>query len=262
MSLHYPPATDAQVRRFETDGFLVVEDVIAPDERAALRRMGEEMVGRPRDHARDWDWRRDEPLEGRQFRIVQSPVDRDYPWLVESRFRAWAAAFGAALMRQPMAFWYEQFLGKPPGIGAPTPWHQDEAYWGRSYANGGVTCWTAFHRVGPENGCMHFVRGAHHQVREHHRPPEMASDLLVCEVAADEEIVEVPLDEGSVTFHHSAMPHMATGNQSDEWRLALTQHFRNPACAARPKDHYPWRVIVSQRASADPPPPAPPRGTP
>ncbi len=249
----YPEATPSQVRQFAADGFLVVTGAIDAEERAALRKMGDEMMRRPRDQANDWDWRKGEALGERQFRIVQSGVDKLYPWIAVSRFRQWAARFGGALMGEEMAFWYEQFLGKPPGIGAPTPWHQDEGYWGRTYAGHGVTCWTAFHRVGPENGCMHFVRGGHRTLLEHRHPPEMASDLLLCELPADAQVVAAPIEEGSVTFHHVRTPHMATANSSEGWRLALTQHFRNPACALLPEEHYPWRVFVSQRVSADSP---------
>lgn len=246
--MHYPEPTAQDRLRFERDGFLVVTDAIDPPERAALGEMGEEMIRRPFDTAKDWDWRRGEPLEQRAYRIVQSGVDRFYPWLQTSRFRSWAARFGAALMQQEIEFWYEQFLGKPPQTGAPTPWHQDEGYWGRTLWDRGITCWTAFHHVGPENGCMHFVRGGHRRLLEHRNPPEMASDLLVCAVPADSEIVVCPIDAGSVTFHHSKTPHMTTANSTNRWRLSLAQHFRNPACKRVPEDNYPWRVRVRQRA--------------
>lgn len=246
--MSHPPPTAEQLRRFEADGFLVVDDVIDADEQALLSELGDEMIRRPRDDANDWDWRQNEALDQRAWRIVQSAVDPLFPWLQESRFRSWAAAFGSALMRQPMEFWYEQFLGKPPGIGAPTPWHQDEAYWGRSYRDRGITCWTAFHPVGPENGCMHFVRGGHRQLLEHRNPPGMASDLLAYAIPGNADIVVCPINAGSVTFHHSGTPHMTTANLTDRWRLVLTQHFRNPACKATPEQHYPWRVLVSQRS--------------
>lgn len=248
--MYYPEPTADDIARFNADGFLVVRDVIDPAEQRALAEMGTEMIARPADWGKDWDWRRGEALDRRAFRIVQSGVDRHFPWLPASRFRDWAGRFGGALLGQEMTFWYEQFLAKPPGSGAPTPWHQDEAYWGRTLRNRGVTCWTAFHAVGVENGCMHFVRGGHGEVLTHLNPPEMASDLLVCEVPGDSDIVACPIEAGSVTFHHSATPHMTTGNSTERWRQSLTQHFRAPDCAALEPDHYPWRVRVSQRADA------------
>jgi ectoine hydroxylase-related dioxygenase (phytanoyl-CoA dioxygenase family) len=246
--MYYPEPTEDDIARFDADGFLVVRDAIDPDEEQALVAMGTEMIGRPAEWRKDWDWRRGEPLDQRAFRIVQSGVDRLFPWLPQSRFRHWAGRFGGALMGRDMAFWYEQFLAKPAGVGAPTPWHQDEAYWGRTLRNRGVTCWTAFHAVGVENGCMHFVRGGHRNLLEHRNPPEMASDLLVCDIPPDSDIVACPIEAGSVTFHHSATPHMTTANVTRDWRQSLTQHFRDPDCATLAPDHYPWRVRVSQRA--------------
>ena len=243
----YPEPTTQDILRFEANGFLVVRDAIDPEEVAALVAMGADMTQRPADWGKDWDWRRGEPLDQRAYRIVQSGVDRLFPWLPRSRFRAWAGRFGGALMRQDMAFWYEQFLGKPPGVGAPTPWHQDEGYWGRTLEDCGITCWTAFHAVGPENGCMHFARGAHRRLIEHCNPPEMASDLLVCDIAQDAEVIACPIEAGSVTFHHSKTPHMTTANNTPRWRLSLAQHFRNPACTLLAEDHYDWRVRVCQR---------------
>ena len=245
--MYYPEFSPEHIHRFQEDGFLVVTDVIDAQERMAFRELGQAIIQLPRDGVNDWDWRRDEPLDQRVFRIVQSGVDKVFPWVVVSRFRAWAARFSAALMGQEMEFWYEQFLGKPPGIGAPTPWHQDEGYWGRTLQDCGITCWTAFHRVGIENGCMHFVRGGHRDLLEHRNPPEMASDLLVCEIPNGSEVLPCPIDEGSVTFHHARTPHMTTPNSSDSWRLALTQHFCSPASKRKPVDNYPWRVQVSQR---------------
>ncbi|MGQ0835015.1 MAG: phytanoyl-CoA dioxygenase family protein [Gammaproteobacteria bacterium] len=245
--MHYPAPTTDDVLRFQEDGFLIVSDAIDEEEREALLAMGHEMIRLPRDKANDWDWRRGEPLDKRAYRIVQSGVDHAFPWLRESRFRSWAARFGAVLMRQEMEFWYEQFLGKPPGIGAPTPWHQDEGYWGRTLWDRGITCWTAFHPVALENGCMHFVRGGHKRLLEHRNPPEMASDLLVCDIPEGAEVVVCPIEAGSVTFHHSRTPHMTTPNSSNTWRLALSQHFCNPACKGVPEENYPWRVRVSQR---------------
>lgn len=244
--MHYPEPSAEQIRRFQADGFLVVEQAMAREDLALLADVSEEIIRRRYEWARDWDWRRGETLEGRAYRIVQSGVTKHFPWVEQARFRLWSAAFSAALMGQPMEFWYDQFLGKPPGMGAPTPWHQDEAYWGRRLWDRGITCWMSFHDVATENGCMHFIRGGHRKLLEHQNPPQMASDLLVCEPAHNAELVVCPLKAGDVTFHHSKTPHMTTGNTSDRWRLTLAQHFWNPDCKTLPAENYAWRVEVGQ----------------
>jgi hypothetical protein len=73
----------------------------------------------------------------------------------------------------------------------------------------------------------------------------MASDLLVFDPPSDSKIVPVRMKAGSVTFHHSKMPHMTTGNTGDRWREVLAQHFSFPGCQYE-GDHYHWRVHVNQ----------------
>ena len=53
-----------------------------------------------------------------------------------------------------------QFFNKPPGIGKPTPPHQDGYYFMLKKHNA-VTCWLALEKVDEENGCIHYVRGSH-----------------------------------------------------------------------------------------------------
>jgi phytanoyl-CoA hydroxylase len=44
-------------------------------------------------------------------------------------------------MERDMEFWYDQFLGTPPGHSAVTEWHRDEGYWGRNLKDRGITGW-------------------------------------------------------------------------------------------------------------------------
>ncbi|HYF52516.1 MAG TPA: phytanoyl-CoA dioxygenase family protein [Planctomycetota bacterium] len=244
--MFYPEVTRDHLSSFERDGFLVVDGVIPPADLAMLTGISTDILQRKEKIARDWDWRRGEAREGRRFRIVQCGVTPHHPWMRETRLREWTVRFASSLMRQPLDFWYDQFLGKPPSHGAPTPWHQDEAYWGRELWDCGITCWVPFHDVDVDCGTMHFVRGGHkHGLLEHSNPPEMASDLLVCDVATDADIVACRLKAGSVTFHHSKTPHMTTGNTSDRWRLAMAQHMKGVSVKDE-RGHYRWRVDVSQ----------------
>jgi ectoine hydroxylase-related dioxygenase (phytanoyl-CoA dioxygenase family) len=175
--------------------------------------------------------------------------------LSQERFRIWATEFASSLLGKPVEFWYDQFLAKPPNESAQTPWHQDEAYWGRNLEERGITCWMPLHAVDEQDGCMHFVPGAHKLgVLPHRSADNVQSDLLVCEV--DEAArVACPLALGDVTFHHGKMPHMTPPNFSDHWRRALTQHFRVVGSAGE-GDHYPWKIYVNQITGARIKPPS------
>ena len=129
-------------------------------------------------------------------------------------------------MGMELAYWYDQFLAKPPGRSVPTYWHQDEAYWGRNLDDKGVTGWIPLQDVDAGNGCMHFIdRGHQDGVLAHHLVEGMQSDLITCEVD-EARMVVCPIRRGDVTFHHSKTPHMTNANTSSGWRKAVTNHMQ------------------------------------
>jgi hypothetical protein len=244
-ALAYPSPSPAQIEAFEADGFLVVRGAVPPADLAPLERVCEQILAAKEVYAFDWAWEQGVAREARRFRIVQASPTRVAPALAEEPFRRWATAFASALLRRPCEFWYDQLLAKPPHEGAETPWHQDEAYWGRNLDQRGITCWLPLQDVDPTNGCMHFVRGGHRDGILPHRQPEgVQSDLLVCDVDASR-AVACPIRLGDVTFHHGKTPHQTPANRSAAWRRALSQHFRVEGTPGE-GGHYPWKVYVDQ----------------
>jgi ectoine hydroxylase-related dioxygenase (phytanoyl-CoA dioxygenase family) len=242
----YPKATSEQIETYWRDGYLVVRDAIDPKDLDRLQAICDRLLEQKEKVAFDWAWNASEDKEHRTFKIVQtSPSLFSKAELANERFRVWSMEFASTLIGKPVEFWYDQFLAKPPKEGARTPWHQDEAYWGRNLDERGITCWLPFHDVGVENGCMHFIPGAHKMGVIPHRSVEnVQSDLLVCDVD-ESKIVPVPVELGDVTFHHGKMPHMTTPNSSNHWRRVLSQHFRVVGSLGE-GDHYPWKIYVNQ----------------
>ena len=160
-------------------------------------------------------------------------------------------------MRLDMEFWYDQFLGKPPGKSVPTEWHQDEGYWGRNLADRGITGWIPLQDVDGTNGCMHFIDSGHKDgVLEHRLVKGVQSDLLICEVDSSRTVI-CPMRRGDVAFHHSKTPHMSTANNGTTWRKAVTNHFQAVGAGGE-GDHYPWRVKVNQKTGTRVSPPSRP----
>ena len=242
----YPTASAAQIERFWRDGYLVVRDAVDPKDLERLQSVCDALLANKEKMAFDWAWEAGTDKEHRAFKIVQtSPSLTHKKELGAERFRVWATEFASALLGKGVEFWYDQFLAKPPREGARTPWHQDEGYWGRNLDERGITCWLPFHHVDVENGCMHFVPGAHKLGVVPHRPAEnVQSDLLVCDVD-ESKVVAEPIELGDATFHHGKMPHMTTPNASNRWRRALSQHFRVVGSQGE-GDHYPWKIYVNQ----------------
>jgi hypothetical protein len=243
--MSYPRATPEQIAWFATHGFLVVPDAIPTADLDELETRMAPILEKPERLAFDWAWKQGEARERRSFRIVQSSPSLVWREVADARFRSWAVEFGSALLGKPVAFWYDQFLAKPPGRSTPTYWHQDEGYWGRNLDDKGITCWIPLQDVDEKNGCMHFVDGGHRDgVLEHRGVEGVQSDLLVCQVD-ESRAVSCPLRRGSVTFHHSKTPHMTTANTSQGWRKAVTQHMQT-LDAGGEGDHFPWKVYVNQ----------------
>lgn len=241
----YPDATSAQIASFRQHGYLVLEQVVAPNDLDELERHCDTVIDRKETLAFDWAWDEKETRETRSFRIVQSTPSLVWPEIRDAAFRGWAVRFGSALLGTELEFWYDQLLAKPPGTSVATDWHQDEGYWGRNLDDRGLTCWIPLQDVDVSNGCMHFVDGGHTDGVLPHRLVEgVQSDLLRCD-PDESRAFACPLARGGVTFHHSKTPHMTTANVSRTWRKALSQHMRAKGCPGE-GDHYPWKVYVNQ----------------
>jgi phytanoyl-CoA hydroxylase len=244
--MSYPQADAEQIAFFREHGYLVVRNAIPQADLDELEKYCDELIAQKHELANDWAWDARESRENRSFRIVQSTPTLVWKDIAEARYRQWLAVFAGSLMDRDMEFWYDQFLGKPPGNSAPTFWHQDEGYWGRNLADRGITGWIPLQAVDTVNGCMHFIDGGHKLgVLPHHLVEGMQSDLLTCEV--DEAFdVPCPMARGDVAFHHSKTPHMSGANDGPAWRKAVTNHLQAVGTGGS-GDHYSWRVKVNQR---------------
>lgn len=241
----YPLPTQTDIDFYREHGWLVVADAIPQAALDELERHCDKLLDNKQRYAFDWAWDEKEERDKRSFRIVQSSPSLVWADVAEQPYRKWLVAYGSALMNLKLEFWYDQFLGKPPHNNAPTYWHQDEGYWGRNLLDKGITCWIPLIDVNAENGCMHFIdRGHLDGVLTHHSVEGLKSDLLTCD-PDETRMVACPIKRGSVTFHHSKMPHMTPANNSTQWRKAVSNHMQEIGAGGE-GDHYPWKFYVNQ----------------
>ena len=178
--MDYPAASVEQIDFFREHGYLLVRQAVPRADLDMIEAHCDILIAEKERLANDWAWNENESKEKRSFRIVQSSPSYVWPDIADQPYRKWLASFTSALMAQDMAFWYDQFLGKPPGASSPTFWHQDEGYWGRNLADRGITGWNPLQDVDQVNGCMHFIDGGHvHGVLPHRLVEGMQSDLLI-----------------------------------------------------------------------------------
>ena len=243
--------TERQIAQFDEDGFLVVDGFTTREEcervRAVYDRLFAERAGRATGDQFDLAGA-DE--EGKEARLPQILGPHGYaPELTETL--AWANA--TALLKQVYgldeATPGDHAILKPARNGAPTPWHQDEAYWDPNTRFHALSIWLPLQDTSVEMGCMWFVPGSHKGAVIAHRP--IGGDPRVHGLEVDPSLgfdfskaVACPLPAGSVTVHDSRTLHYASGNHTDEPRRAWILGGGAPG---RPWDgeprSFPWQAM-------------------
>ena len=103
-------------------------------------------------------------------------------------------------------------------------WHQDGTYMGLE-PDDGVTAWIALTSSNRGNGCMSMIPGSHKDgVRDHYDRFD-ANNLLthgqVIDGVAADQAIDLILEPGQASFHHSRTIHGSQPNQSDARRIVF-----------------------------------------
>lgn len=153
--------------------------------------------------------------------------DRYAPELRASAAFRNATAVAQALLGPEAELMGLHAIRKPPRSGAPTPWHQDEAYWDPSYRHRAISIWIPLQPATLANGCLSSVPGSHRdELREHElTAPDCAEGLQAVEQVVTGGVA-CELHAGDATVHDGRTLHSAGPNTTDEPRRALVVAFR------------------------------------
>ena len=230
--------TDEQIAAFHRDGFLAIPAITTPDEIERLREIYDRLFERQagRDEGNQFDLAGADE-EGKEAALPQILNPAKYaPELKETQFRANALAIARQLLGPEADYGGEHAILKPARTGAPTPWHQDEAYWDPGLEYHSISVWMPLQEATLENGCMSFVPGSHKLPIVPHRSIGNDPRVHGLEIAADVDVsnaVACPLPAGGATFHLSSTLHYAGPNVSDIPRRAYILSFKAPT---RPRE--------------------------
>jgi len=237
-----------QVRAFHDSGYLVLKDITSSDEIEALRgifgRLFAEKAGREQGAQFDMVGRDDD--DGAPPRSPQIINPQFFaPELDHTLFAVNALAVARALLGRKAEISFQHAIRKPGGYGAPTPWHQDEAF-RRDYAPGyrEISIWLPLQTVGSDNGCMEFVPGSHRGPVLPHRSPggDIRVHTLECAGGFDPaDAMLCPLPLGSASVHHCRTLHHAGANRSAHERVAFIIGLHvPPKQSPRRYPNFPW----------------------
>jgi phytanoyl-CoA dioxygenase PhyH len=225
--------TKEQERAFHDSGFLAIDQPFLSDrELARLRglydRMFAERAGRDDGNQFDLAGADEDDQPGFLPQIVHP--DRYCPELRGSYLDT-IHAVAVQLLGNTVTTGIVHAILKPAGIGAPTPWHQDEAYWPPDRLYRSVSIWMPLQDVDASNGCMWFNRGSHVWDVHEHRcigGDPRVHGLELVDTSVIRNAVVCPLPAGGVTIHLNRTAHFAGPNLTAGPRRALIVGSRLP----------------------------------
>ena len=211
--------SDAQVRQFQADGFLIVKQLFNSEEMELL------LSTAKNDRALEAraTGRKDAAGGGSRLSQWNDPGDDLYGLIARSRRIVDSMEL---LLGGEVYHWHSKMMLKEPFTGGAWEWHQDYGYW---YNNGCLypelaSCLIAVDRASRENGCLQVLKGSHHLGRINHGAAgeQTGADMeRVNEALKRMELIYCETDPGTAIFFHGNLLHRSDQNRSPNSRWSL-----------------------------------------
>lgn len=224
--------TQEQIQFFNVNGYLVIKDVLTPDEVVTYRQLYDDFLSNKIDANRfrsDLGGHVELGDKPAKERITQIMVpSRILPSLINGPLHQRTLLIAKELCGQDMELDFDMLINKAPFTDTATPWHQDAAYWLKLPDVRAVSCWTALDETFKENGCMWYGRGSHLLPIRKHRLAGKGGGALECDATEDEGIA-IEILPGTTILHHGGTLHYSRGNSTDKLRRAFITNYRPEA---------------------------------
>ena len=216
----------AEIERYDRDGYLVVEHVVAPEQIVALRQMADDWVEASRDVEVNGDVFDLEPGHSRdrpQVRRIKNPAALNEVY--DSVMRSAAILdLVEQLIGPDIRFQGTKLNMKSAGVGSPVEWHQDWGFY--PHTNDDLLAvGVVIDDMTVDNGCLLVMPGSHKgPVLDHHANAMFVGSVApgLIDVAG---CVPIEASAGSITIHHARMLHGSAPNTSGRpRRLFLVEY--------------------------------------
>lgn len=216
--------TDGQIRQFREDGWLAIPDFWTEREVAGMRAELERLKrdGLLRNVATDGDGT---TPSSSKSNLQLCPMYDKSDFFRAMPFAPKVAEALGELIGDPVVQHLDQVFLKPAHSGAPTNWHQDNAYFQIGDPLQGTALWTAVHAATLANGTIRVIPGSFRTSYEHSRDPE--SDHHIRCYPPEERAVLVELPAGGAVFFAYGVAHATGTNGTDSERAGVALHFIN-----------------------------------
>lgn len=212
-----------QITFFNEEGYLVVEDLITPEDVSYYSNLYDSFLDNIIDASR---YRSDlSGSDGTEERITQIMVpSKVVPGLLEKPIHQNSIQIAKKLLGSDIELDFDMLINKSPDTNTITPWHQDAAYWINMPDKRAASCWVAIDRAYKDNGCMWYTPKSHLLPIFPHKQTGNKG-ALKCE-GSEANSVCVELRPGSCVFHQGGTLHYSRGNSTGDNRRAIITNFR------------------------------------
>ncbi len=219
-------ATPEQIAFYQEQGYLMLENFLAPEEveevraavEAAVLQMGKQKIAGEGNK----DLVESESYYDKVF------VQRLNLWKINSTIKKYflSAELGKMLClltgAKGIRVWHDQTLQKPPWAN-PTAWHLDNPYWS-FHSREAISIWVALDDATLQNGCMYYLPGSHKLARFENVDIGQNMDELFKHYPEFKSIepVAAVMKAGTAGLHSGLTAHAAGPNMTPRWRRAMT----------------------------------------
>ena len=211
--------SDTEVAGFQSDGFVLVRNMLDAEETQLLGRAARE------DRILDQHSFGRADGEGGTVRLSlwNYPTETIYGMI--ARCESFVGSM-EKLLGGEVYHYHSKMIMKDPLVGGAWTWHQDYGYW---YQNGVLFPWMAsafiaVDRATRENGCLQVIRGSHQLGRIDHvlTGEQAGADMeRVTEILGRLELVYVQMEPGDAVFFHCNTLHRSDQNRSPHPRWSM-----------------------------------------
>ncbi len=223
--------TEEQIEYYQTNGFIVIEDFLSPDEllhwrsavmEAVSERGGRKMPDKDLKIGEDDGINEDADYFGKVFDQLLNlwqTNDKVKEIMFDERIGEMAAKLADV---EGIRIWHDQALFKRPWAN-PTAWHLDTPFW--SFADKkAISIWVALDDATLENGCLYFIPGSFKETTYEFKAIGKNMDAVfeVYPQFAKTAPFVAKMKAGSCSFHNGLTIHGAGPNMTPGFRRAMT----------------------------------------
>jgi len=222
--MEWLPLAREDVRRFRHEGFLRLDAFAPPEEVEEVAPIYDRLfLGRTGwAEGNYFDMGEPDEAEGHVYTAPQLlQLSRYAPELKTMRLFQRAHALARQILGPSARLDLDHGIFKPARNSAPTPWHQDEAFWDGRYDHDGLSVWIPLQPVDKDSGCLQFVPGSHRREVIRHQPIGGDGRVHGLEIPNFEppSATICPLPLGGATVHHARTLHYSTPNTSPRFAV-------------------------------------------